>query len=164
MSSRLTRRLSRHPRSACEAGALEPPFGKRGVAYRLHGATMTCRSVWMPCEGGTSGTRLRKRAAHTGTTARSCRPGGGSGPSATGGAARPERPSLSSGLAVIEAPRLGAGAQLAGIRASWFTLILGTIALLSGLGSVYGINIPVGPLLIILVGLAIVVRAFQPRW
>jgi hypothetical protein len=49
-------------------------------------------------------------------------------------------------------------------RASWFTLILGTIALLSGLGSVYGINIPVGPLLIILIGLAIVVRAFQPRW
>jgi hypothetical protein len=53
---------------------------------------------------------------------------------------------------------------LVGIRASWFTLILGTIALLSGLGSVYGIDIPVGPLLIILIGLAIVVRALQPRW
>jgi hypothetical protein len=51
-----------------------------------------------------------------------------------------------------------------GIRASWFTLILGTIALLSGLGSVYGIDIPVWPLLIILIGLAIIVRAFQPRW
>ena len=59
---------------------------------------------------------------------------------------------------------LNAVRLLAGIRASWFTLILGTIALLSGLGSVYGINIPVGPLLIILIGLAIVVRAFQPRW
>ena len=35
---------------------------------------------------------------------------------------------------------------------------------LSRVGSVYGINIPVGPLLIILIGLAIVVRAFQPRW
>ena len=35
---------------------------------------------------------------------------------------------------------------------------------LSGVGSVYGIDIPVGPLLIILIGLAIVVRAFQPRW
>ena len=35
---------------------------------------------------------------------------------------------------------------------------------LSGVGSVYGIDIPVGPLLIILNGLAIVVRAFQPRW
>ena len=59
---------------------------------------------------------------------------------------------------------LNAVRLLAGIKASWFTLILGTIALLSGLGSVYGINIPVGPLLIILIGLAIVVRAFQPRW
>jgi hypothetical protein len=35
---------------------------------------------------------------------------------------------------------------------------------LSRVGSVYGIDIPVGPLLIILIGLAIVVRAFQPRW
>ncbi len=51
-----------------------------------------------------------------------------------------------------------------GIRASWFTLILGTIALLSGLGSVLGIDIPVGPLLVILIGLAIIVRSFQPRW
>jgi hypothetical protein len=59
---------------------------------------------------------------------------------------------------------LNAVRLLVGIRASWFTLILGTIALLSGLGSVYGVNIPVGPLLIILIGLAIVVRAFQPRW
>jgi hypothetical protein len=51
-----------------------------------------------------------------------------------------------------------------GIRASWFTLIVGTIALLSGIGSVYGVDIPVGPLLVILIGLAIIVRAFQPRW
>lgn len=51
-----------------------------------------------------------------------------------------------------------------GIRASWFTVILGTIALLSGIGSVYGIDIPVGPLLVILIGLAIIVRALQPRW
>lgn len=53
---------------------------------------------------------------------------------------------------------------LLGIRASWFTLVLGTIALLSGLSSVLGVDIPVGPLLIILIGLAIVVRALQPRW
>lgn len=53
---------------------------------------------------------------------------------------------------------------LAGIRASAFTTILGVIALLAGLGSVYGIDIPVGPLLIILVGLAIIVRALRPRW
>jgi hypothetical protein len=59
---------------------------------------------------------------------------------------------------------LNAVRLLVGIRASWFTLILGTIALLSGIGSVYGVDIPVGPLLIILIGLAIIVRAFQPRW
>ncbi len=53
---------------------------------------------------------------------------------------------------------------LLGIRASWFTLILGTVALLSGIGSVYGVDIPVGALLIILIGLAIIVRALQPRW
>lgn len=51
-----------------------------------------------------------------------------------------------------------------GIRVSWFTVILGTIALLSGLSSVLGVDIPVGPLLIILIGLAIIVRALQPRW
>jgi cytosine/uracil/thiamine/allantoin permease len=51
-----------------------------------------------------------------------------------------------------------------GIRVSAFTLILGTIALLSGLGSVLGVDIPVGPLLIILIGLAIIVRALRPRW
>jgi hypothetical protein len=59
---------------------------------------------------------------------------------------------------------LNAVRMLVGIRASWFTLIIGTIALLSGLGSVLGIDIPVGPVLIILIGLAIVVRALQPRW
>jgi hypothetical protein len=48
-----------------------------------------------------------------------------------------------------------------GIRVSWFTVIVGTVALLSGLGSVYGVNIPVGPLLIILIGLAIIVRALD---
>lgn len=59
---------------------------------------------------------------------------------------------------------LNAVRLLLGIRASWFTLILGTIALLAGLSSVLGVDIPVGPLLIILIGLAIIVRAFQPRW
>jgi hypothetical protein len=59
---------------------------------------------------------------------------------------------------------LNAVRLLVGIRASWFTVILGTIALLSGLSSVLGIDIPVGPLLIILIGLAIIVRALQPRW
>jgi hypothetical protein len=59
---------------------------------------------------------------------------------------------------------LNAVRLLAGIRASWFTVILGFIALASGVSSVYGVDIPVGPLLIILIGSAIVVRALQPRW
>jgi len=59
---------------------------------------------------------------------------------------------------------LNAARLVLGIRVSWFTLILGTIALLSGLSSVLGVDIPVGPLLIILIGLAIIVRALQPRW
>jgi len=65
---------------------------------------------------------------------------------------------------------IGAGAIMLGlnavrlvlrIRVSWFTVIVGTVALLSGLGSVYGVSIPVGPLLIILIGLAIIVRALD---
>jgi presenilin-like A22 family membrane protease len=48
---------------------------------------------------------------------------------------------------------------LLGIRPSTFTVILGAIALISGIGSVYGINIPVWPIIIILIGLAIIVRA-----
>jgi hypothetical protein len=59
---------------------------------------------------------------------------------------------------------LNAVRLMVGIRASWFTVILGTIALLSGISEVLGVDIPVGPLLIILIGLAIIVRAVQPRW
>ena len=50
---------------------------------------------------------------------------------------------------------------LFGIRIGWTTVILGTVALLSGLGSVYGVSIPVGPLLVILIGLAIILRALD---
>ena len=50
---------------------------------------------------------------------------------------------------------------LLGIRIGWFTVVLGTVALLSGLGSVYGVSIPVGPLLVILIGLAIILRALD---
>jgi len=56
----------------------------------------------------------------------------------------------------LNAVRLGLG-----IRIGWFTVILGTVALLSGLGSVYGVSIPVGPLLVILIGLAIILRALD---
>jgi hypothetical protein len=58
---------------------------------------------------------------------------------------------------------LNAVRLLLGIRASWFTLLLGTFAVLAGLGSVLGVAIPVGPLMIILIGAAIIVRAVQPR-
>jgi cytosine/uracil/thiamine/allantoin permease len=50
---------------------------------------------------------------------------------------------------------------LFGIRIGWTTVILGTVALLSGLGSVYGVSIPVGPLLVILIGLTIILRALD---
>jgi cytosine/uracil/thiamine/allantoin permease len=50
---------------------------------------------------------------------------------------------------------------LFGIRIGWTTVILGTVALLSGLGSVYGVGIPVGPMLVILIGLAIILRALD---
>ncbi len=50
---------------------------------------------------------------------------------------------------------------LLGIRISWFTVIVGTVALFSGVESVYGVSLPVGPLLIILIGLAIIVRALD---
>ena len=56
---------------------------------------------------------------------------------------------------------LNAVRLLLGIRIGWFTVILGTVALLSGLGSVYGVSIPVGPLLVILIGLAIILRALD---
>ncbi len=56
---------------------------------------------------------------------------------------------------------LNAVRLLLGIRVSMFTVIVGTIALLSGIESVYGMNLPVGPLLIILIGLAIIVRALD---
>jgi cytosine/uracil/thiamine/allantoin permease len=56
---------------------------------------------------------------------------------------------------------LNAVRLLVGIRISWFTIILGMLALFSGLGSVYGVSLPVGPLLIILIGLAIILRALD---
>jgi hypothetical protein len=59
---------------------------------------------------------------------------------------------------------LNAVRLLVGIRPSGFTLILGTIALLAGIGEVLGVDMPVGPILIILIGLAVIARAFRPRW
>ena len=56
---------------------------------------------------------------------------------------------------------LNAVRLLLGIRIGWFTVILGLVALFSGLGSIYGVSIPVGPLLVILIGLAIILRALD---
>ena len=53
--------------------------------------------------------------------------------------------------------------SLNGIRMSTFTTVLGIIALAAGLGDFAGVDVPVFPLLIILVGAAIIVRNIEPR-
>jgi hypothetical protein len=52
---------------------------------------------------------------------------------------------------------------LNGIRMSTVTMILGAIAVIAGLGDFAGVNVPVGPLLIILIGAAIILRNIEPR-
>ncbi len=47
------------------------------------------------------------------------------------------------------------------IPPSGFSVILGAVALASGIGSVAGIDIPVWPLLLILIGLAVIVRGLN---
>jgi hypothetical protein len=50
-----------------------------------------------------------------------------------------------------------------GIRMSTFTTIIGAIALIAGVGDFAGIDVPVGPVLIILIGAAIILRNIEPR-
>lgn len=52
---------------------------------------------------------------------------------------------------------------LNGIRMSMFTTIFGAIALIAGVGDFAGIDVPVGPILIILIGAAIILRNIEPR-
>ncbi len=52
---------------------------------------------------------------------------------------------------------------LSGIRMSTFTTILGAIAVVAGLGDFAGVDVPVGPILIILIGAAIILRNIEPR-
>lgn len=52
---------------------------------------------------------------------------------------------------------------LNGIRMSSVTTILGMIALLAGLGDFAGVDVPVGPILFILIGAAIILRNIEPR-
>ncbi len=53
--------------------------------------------------------------------------------------------------------------SLSGIRMSAVTTVLGIVALAAGLGDFAGVDVPVFPLLIILVGAAIIVRNIEPR-
>ena len=45
-----------------------------------------------------------------------------------------------------------------GIKMSGFTLVLGTIAVFSGIGDLLGVNVPVVPILLILIGAQIIIR------
>lgn len=53
--------------------------------------------------------------------------------------------------------------SMVGIPISWFTTVLGAVALLAGAGDISGIDMPVGPLLLILIGAAILLRGLDPR-
>ncbi len=50
-----------------------------------------------------------------------------------------------------------------GIHPSTFTLVLGVIALLSGIGEFLGVNLPVLPILLILIGASIILRPLIER-
>jgi hypothetical protein len=65
---------------------------------------------------------------------------------------------------------IGAGAIMLGLNvvrvlvripASGFSVVLGGVALAAGIGSVAGVDVPVGPLLLILIGLAVIVRGLN---
>lgn len=58
---------------------------------------------------------------------------------------------------------LNAVRYLVHIPMSAFTTILGAIALFAGAGDFAGVDVPVGPVLIILIGLAIILRNMEPR-
>lgn len=48
-----------------------------------------------------------------------------------------------------------------GIRTSGFTIVLGTLALLSGLGDLLGIDMPVLPIILILIGANIIYKTLR---
>ena len=53
--------------------------------------------------------------------------------------------------------------KMNGIRMSTFTSVLGVVALVAGLGDLAGVDVPVFPLLIILIGASIILRNLEPR-
>ncbi len=58
---------------------------------------------------------------------------------------------------------LNVARNLNGIRMSTLTTVLGIIALVAGLGDFAGVDVPVFPLLIILIGASIILRNLEPR-
>jgi CHASE2 domain-containing sensor protein len=47
-----------------------------------------------------------------------------------------------------------------GLAISWFWVFMGILALSSGLSSVFGLNIPVFPILLIIIGLSVILKPF----
>lgn len=72
-------------------------------------------------------------------------------------------PSVPSGIWLVGVGLIMLGINAAryanGIPMSNFTMVLGAIALLSGLGSMTGMSLPVWPLLVILIGANIIVKS-----
>ncbi len=58
---------------------------------------------------------------------------------------------------------LNAARYLSGIAPSYFTTILGVLAVAGGLGVVYGVDLPLLPVLLILVGAGIILRPLFER-
>lgn len=83
------------------------------------------------------------------------------------------------GFALVPSGQLPSGAWLIGlgvillglngvrsmmdIPISWFTTVLGAVALVAGSGDIAGVDVPVGPVLLIIIGAAILLRGLDPR-
>ena len=50
--------------------------------------------------------------------------------------------------------------RLNGLDIQGFAIFLGTLALVSGLSSVFGLNIPIFPILLIIIGLSVILKPF----
>ncbi len=55
---------------------------------------------------------------------------------------------------------LNAARMIAGLRASSFTIVLGILALLSGLGDFFRLELPLFPILLILIGASIILKPY----
>ncbi len=50
---------------------------------------------------------------------------------------------------------------IVGLRIGWVTTVLGTLALMSGLSDYAGVDVPVGPALLIIIGAAVILRNLE---